>query len=204
MTHPRHVAAKGRVPEVDKCWSVALITLIVIFIAVALERSTGLLYIAFMEEFRVDRQAASWPQSLMICISGLSGLAVGLLQKRYSIRYIAVAGSVVGWIGIIASGFAPNIIWMSITMGVIHRIFRDRMGAYDNLYRFQGGLILFFGLLWWTIVYCEGRCPSFFPSMRPEETTKSKAVLEMSTHSGSQISPNAGNPSDHSAEFRVI
>ncbi|CAN7941806.1 unnamed protein product, partial [Ixodes pacificus] len=49
-------------------------------------------------------------------------LVVGLLQKRYSIRYIAVAGSVVGWIGIIASGFAPNIIWMSITMGVIHSI----------------------------------------------------------------------------------
>ncbi|XP_002407077.5 monocarboxylate transporter 14-like [Ixodes scapularis] len=75
-----------------------------------------------MNEFGVDRQTASWPQSVMICITGLSGLTVGLLKKKYSIRHIAIVGSITGWIGIMAAGFAPNIIWMSITLGVAHSI----------------------------------------------------------------------------------
>uniref|UniRef100_V5H3K4 Putative monocarboxylate transporter n=3 Tax=Ixodes ricinus TaxID=34613 RepID=V5H3K4_IXORI len=122
MTRSDLVTTKPRALAVDTCWSVIVITFIVIFIGVALERSSGLLYVAFMEEFGVNRQTATWPQSLMMCLSGISGLSVGLLQKRYSIRHIAIAGSVVGWIGIMASAFAPNIIWMSITLGVVHSI----------------------------------------------------------------------------------
>uniref|UniRef100_A0A1S4LXL4 Uncharacterized protein n=2 Tax=Ixodes scapularis TaxID=6945 RepID=A0A1S4LXL4_IXOSC len=120
MAHAGVVGRKLPVPAVDTCWSVAAICFLVVFISTALERSSGLLYIAFMKEFGEDRQTASWPQSVMICITGLSGLTVGLLNKKYSTRHIAILGSITGWIGIMAAGFAPNIIWMSITLGVVH------------------------------------------------------------------------------------
>ncbi|CAN7950037.1 unnamed protein product [Ixodes pacificus] len=120
MAHAGVVGRKPGIPAVDTCWSVAAISFLVVFISIALERSSGLLYIAFMKEFGVDRQTASWPQSVMICITGLSAVTVGLLKQKYSIRHIAIVGSVMGWIGIMASGFAPNICWMSITLGVVH------------------------------------------------------------------------------------
>ncbi|KAM7311906.1 hypothetical protein ISCGN_008813 [Ixodes scapularis] len=60
-------------PSVDACWHVVLITAVVTFIGVSLERAMNYLYVAIMDEFGVDRETASWPMSVMTSLGGVIG-----------------------------------------------------------------------------------------------------------------------------------
>ncbi|CAN7987022.1 unnamed protein product [Ixodes hexagonus] len=109
-------------PTVDNCWHVVLITFLTAFISSAMFRVAGYLYIAFMEEYGVDREMAAWPHSIASAVGGLVGLVVAPLKSRLSITHIMTVASALSWIGIIASGFANNIVTMSVTAGVVHGI----------------------------------------------------------------------------------
>ncbi|KAK8775197.1 hypothetical protein V5799_031458 [Amblyomma americanum] len=80
----------------------------------------GWFYVAYMEEFRVDRQGASWPGSVLNSTFRCAGLLVTLLHKYLSLFWIGLLGSVMLWSSLIASAFAPSIGWMTATIGVAY------------------------------------------------------------------------------------
>ncbi|KAH6947292.1 hypothetical protein HPB50_018200 [Hyalomma asiaticum] len=47
------------------------------------------------------------------------GLLVSFLQKKVPIYHIAVAGSLLNFLSLVAAAFVPNILWMTLTMGII-------------------------------------------------------------------------------------
>ncbi|XP_049270056.1 uncharacterized protein LOC125757865 [Rhipicephalus sanguineus] len=90
--------------------------------AVATTRTMGWFYVAFIEEFSLNRQTSSWPGFLVMCCHRTSGLLVGMLHKHMSLFLIGLMGSFLAWGGMAASAFAPSISWMSFTMGIVHGI----------------------------------------------------------------------------------
>ncbi|EEC15713.1 monocarboxylate transporter, putative [Ixodes scapularis] len=106
----------------DTCWHVILLITAISFVGMAIFRTAGYQYVAFMNEFGVDRESASWPQSLMTGLSGMTGLFVAALQKKFSITSITIAGSVLAWLGAMTSVCAKSMIVVTLTLGVIHSV----------------------------------------------------------------------------------
>ncbi|KAL3225442.1 hypothetical protein MRX96_025780 [Rhipicephalus microplus] len=57
---------------------------------------------------------------VMSVVSHSSGLLVSCLQRHLSVFQLGLVGSVFLWAGILAAVFAPNMAWMTVTLGVIH------------------------------------------------------------------------------------
>ncbi|KAL1422662.1 hypothetical protein MTO96_003840 [Rhipicephalus appendiculatus] len=74
---------------------------------------------AFMDEFGISRQSATWPLTVHGVMAHLAGLLVVLLQKKLPIYHIAIAGSFLNFSSLVAAAFVPNIIWMTVAMGII-------------------------------------------------------------------------------------
>ncbi|XP_075744631.1 monocarboxylate transporter 12-like [Rhipicephalus microplus] len=80
----------------------------------------GLLLVYFMEDFEISRETASWPKSIASVLSHVSGLAVYGLQQYIKTYYIVLISTILTSAGFIFSAFASNILWMSMTLGVMH------------------------------------------------------------------------------------
>lgn len=103
--------------RVDGRWDVAVVASIAGFFAVATNRNMAWFYVAYMEEFGVDRQGASWPGSVLSTTFRCAGLLVTLLHKYLSLFWIGILGSVLLWSSLTVSAFAPSIGWMTVIMG---------------------------------------------------------------------------------------
>ncbi|KAH6940223.1 hypothetical protein HPB50_026345 [Hyalomma asiaticum] len=108
--------------RVDGRWDVAAVAMLTTLLAVATHRTMGRFFVAYMEEFILSRQTASWPGFVILGCHRLAGLLVGMLHKRLSLFSIGLLGSFLAWSGITVSAFVPNIAWMSFTMGFVHGI----------------------------------------------------------------------------------
>uniref|UniRef100_V5GZ63 Putative solute carrier family 16 monocarboxylic acid transporter n=1 Tax=Ixodes ricinus TaxID=34613 RepID=V5GZ63_IXORI len=56
----------------------------------------------------------------MVALGCSVGLILPPLHRKFSVTSVMVASSVLASVGLMASGFAPNIAWISVTLGVIH------------------------------------------------------------------------------------
>lgn len=106
-------------PQVDREWSRAVLACAATFFSSAVHSTSGFFYVAFMRQFGINRGAASWPISVFQAMDDLAGAFVTALQNYCAISTIALLGSVLFWAGILASVFAPDITWMTVTFGVI-------------------------------------------------------------------------------------
>ncbi|XP_049519732.1 uncharacterized protein LOC125944038 [Dermacentor silvarum] len=112
--------AKGLYPAgivTDCCWTLAPLSIIFALLAAMVSKNSAVIYVAFMDEFGVDHQSASLPITLLTIMVQISGFFVALLQKKLSIYQIALTGSVLNFVALIAAFFAPNITWMCVTVG---------------------------------------------------------------------------------------
>lgn len=124
----------------DRGWSVAGTACVTAFFTVVMMTNSGFFYVSFMEEFHVDRESASWPASVVSVVAHSSGLLVSIGQGKLSVFQMGMLGSVFLWAGMLGAAFAPNIMWMTLTLGLIHGYFRDTKGSYDGLYQLQAGI----------------------------------------------------------------
>ncbi|XP_037269778.2 monocarboxylate transporter 12 [Rhipicephalus microplus] len=108
------------VNKVDGRWDIALLAGLVSFFGITTNRNSGWFFVAFMEDFKVDRGSASWPSSVLAIMFRSSGLFVAVLQRYTSLYHIGVIGSILLWVGILASAWSPNIATITITLGFIH------------------------------------------------------------------------------------
>lgn len=106
--------------RVDGRWDIAALAGLVSFFGIATNRNSGWFFVAFMEDFQVDRGSASWPNSVLTIMFRSSGLLVAFLQRYMSLFHIGLIGSIFLWGGIIASVFSPNIATVTVTLGLLH------------------------------------------------------------------------------------
>ncbi|XP_037562270.1 uncharacterized protein LOC119441734 [Dermacentor silvarum] len=106
--------------QVDCRWDVAALTSMAGFFAIATNRNIGWFYVAYMEEFGIDRRGASWPGSVLATTLRCVGLLLSVLQRYFSLFWIGLLGSILLWSSLIASSFVPNIEWMTAIIGVAH------------------------------------------------------------------------------------
>ncbi|KAL1474098.1 hypothetical protein MTO96_038248 [Rhipicephalus appendiculatus] len=104
---------------VDRCWSLAPLSAMSALLAMLISKNSALFYVAFIDEFGVSHQSASWPLTLNVVMAHVAGLIVTLLQERFTIYQIAVTGSLLNFGALVASAFVPNMTWMCVTLGFL-------------------------------------------------------------------------------------
>ncbi|XP_075542734.1 monocarboxylate transporter 14-like isoform X2 [Dermacentor variabilis] len=104
----------------DRCWTVPVTMAAAAFLVFMPWSWFGLLLVYFVENFHITRGTASWPKSVAMTLSNVSGLIVYALQRRIKTFYIVLISTILTSVAFISSTFAPNIFWMTITLGLIH------------------------------------------------------------------------------------
>ncbi|GBN55175.1 Monocarboxylate transporter 9 [Araneus ventricosus] len=109
-------------PDGGWAWVVAFSACIISFIMAGLGRMSGILYVAFIETFEVDRKAASTPFSVRSSTRNLLGPIVGILGQKYGVRAVTITGGVLATVSGAVCFFAPDIIWITILWGGLNGI----------------------------------------------------------------------------------
>ncbi|XP_037564461.2 monocarboxylate transporter 9-like [Dermacentor silvarum] len=125
-------------PNLDKAWCVPLLASISTFLLTMPFTCFGLLFVIIEEKFGTTREETSWIESVFIMCSNLSALAIAFLQLRFTLSHIALLAAVMTCTAVIASAFAPNVIWMSIVFGGAYgfavKLFVAAVSIYTMLY----------------------------------------------------------------------
>lgn len=90
------------------------------FLICMAQSSTGYLYVLFMDKYQINREMASWPESIIMFCQNLGGFLVSLLLTKISIYSVALIAASVACVGLVCAAFAPNITWMSVALGAIY------------------------------------------------------------------------------------
>ncbi|XP_037514082.1 monocarboxylate transporter 9 isoform X1 [Rhipicephalus sanguineus] len=101
----------------DSAWCVPLLAAVATFLLTMPFTCFGLLFVLIMEKFGTTREQASWVESAFIMSSNLSALAIAFLQRRISLSHIALMAAAATSASVVASAFAPDVIWLSIVFG---------------------------------------------------------------------------------------
>lgn len=105
--------------DLDRCWGVPVAAACITFLSCIASSSYGFLYVLFMQKHDLSREQAAWPQTALVISGGCMGLLVSVVQKKFSIYHITLAGGIMASAGLAGASFAPNIVWLSVTFGVV-------------------------------------------------------------------------------------
>ncbi|EEC15024.1 monocarboxylate transporter, putative [Ixodes scapularis] len=147
---------------VDGSWHVALITFLTVLVTTVALKNSGFIYVGFMQEFGIDRESASWPSSALGAAIHGGGVFVGLTQRWFCVYQMGLLGSVLVWAGMIASSFAPNITWATLTfalhgfgVGMVSITLGMALLHYFSKYRGTASGIMFSGETTCALVFPE-------------------------------------------------
>ncbi|KAL3225440.1 hypothetical protein MRX96_025778 [Rhipicephalus microplus] len=85
-----------------------------------LQSSTGYLYVLFMEKYHVNRETASWPESIIMLTQNLGGFVVTVLRSRIHVFYVTLFAAILCCAGLVGAAFAPDMKWMSVMLGGVY------------------------------------------------------------------------------------
>ncbi|XP_015920784.1 monocarboxylate transporter 9 [Parasteatoda tepidariorum] len=105
-----------------RAWVIAFDNFLINFIVVGLGRMSGILYIAFMKMFHIDRQTASMPFSIQQAARTFFGPLAGILGQKYGIRCVTIIGGIIGTISAISCYFVMDITWITVLWGLMFGI----------------------------------------------------------------------------------
>ncbi|CAN7939793.1 unnamed protein product, partial [Ixodes hexagonus] len=106
----------------DCRWHIPFLGALVTFFSSSLYRVSGLLFVNIMQEFDVNREAASWPINMISTGFDTGGLVFGLVSQWLSLVQTAFVGALLTSLGAITSVLVANIWWMTFTLGLLHGI----------------------------------------------------------------------------------
>lgn len=107
-------------PDRGYSWVIVFCCGYIHFAIFGLFRSWGVIYVAVINEYHVSREEASWPFSLCSAVFQLVGPAVSIITHYISQRSTCLLGSTIATIGVIGCYFAENVMWITISYGVVH------------------------------------------------------------------------------------
>ncbi|XP_065296083.1 monocarboxylate transporter 14-like isoform X3 [Dermacentor albipictus] len=112
---------QGELPTTtDKCWGVPLSLSGAAFLVSMPWSWFGLLLVFFVEKFGITREEASWPKSVATTITNISGLGVYGFQRYINTYHVVLLSTILTSVAFISAAFAPNMIWMTVTVGALH------------------------------------------------------------------------------------
>ncbi|XP_033731826.1 monocarboxylate transporter 4-like [Pecten maximus] len=89
------------------------------FVSLGMVTSFGVMYSELRDQFGSGAAETSWVASLSSGLLLVIGPAAGILEKRFGCRVVAMTGSTLIGVGMVASTFAPSLYWLFLTYGVI-------------------------------------------------------------------------------------
>ncbi|KAL8585917.1 hypothetical protein ACOMHN_061078 [Nucella lapillus] len=107
------------VPDGGWGWMVCLASFVVNFIIDGTFFSFGILLLELLDDLQETKSVTSWVGSAQLGMSMMMGPLVSMLLKRFSIRQVAIAGTLLASVGFVASAFAPNIYVLIAMYGVV-------------------------------------------------------------------------------------
>ncbi|CAH0564857.1 unnamed protein product [Brassicogethes aeneus] len=108
-----------KIPDGGWGWWVVFAAFIINMVSDGVCLTFGLLYVEFLHEFGASNSATSWIGSLFMAVPLLAGPVMSAMVDRYGCRSMTILGAIISATGFFASAFAPNIIVMYFTFGVI-------------------------------------------------------------------------------------
>ncbi|XP_071115558.1 monocarboxylate transporter 12-like [Haliotis cracherodii] len=106
-------------------WIVVLGCFFQHFLTGGFERSDGVLYLKLISKFNQSAQATAWVGSLASTIRLMLGPLSSAFSNRFSSRVATMIGGLFMTVGVLISGFAPNLIFLYFSYGVIGGIGRS-------------------------------------------------------------------------------
>ncbi|XP_035233541.1 uncharacterized protein LOC118205361 [Stegodyphus dumicola] len=101
-------------------WLVVFAACLINLIMAGLGRMGGILYVAFIDTFHVDRKTASAPFSIRAGTRYLLGPVVGILGQKYGVRAVTLFGGIIGTISAAGCFFVQDIVWVTVLWGGIN------------------------------------------------------------------------------------
>ncbi|XP_070212917.1 monocarboxylate transporter 14-like [Littorina saxatilis] len=107
------------VPDGGWGWAVCAASFMVNFILDGTMFSFGVLLLELLDDLQENKSVTSWVGSAQLGMSMFMGPVVSLMLKRYSIRQVTIAGTLLSAVGFIASVFAPNVYVLIAMYGIV-------------------------------------------------------------------------------------
>ncbi|GIY23717.1 uncharacterized protein CDAR_32071 [Caerostris darwini] len=98
-------------------WAIAAASIVINFLILAPARLSGVLFVAFMDRFNVNREQASLPFTLCYILRTLPGPLAGYLAEKCGLRRMSIIGCVLATVGVAASFLAEDIITVTVLLG---------------------------------------------------------------------------------------
>lgn len=112
-------AEEEDVPDGPRSWAVAFAGCAVMCCISWTFRCSGALYVAFIADFGVSREQASWPLSLFSITGCVTGPLAGLLVHHFTTRSLCAWATVFATLAVFVCHFATTMTAISIWLGVI-------------------------------------------------------------------------------------
>ncbi|XP_005104289.2 uncharacterized protein LOC101856201 [Aplysia californica] len=107
------------VPDGGWGWVVCLGSFVVNFVLDGTLFSFGVLLLYLLDDFGEDKATTAWVGSAQMGVHMCMGPLISALLKRFTVRQVTIAGSLLSTLGFIASVFSPNVYVLILTYGVI-------------------------------------------------------------------------------------
>ncbi|XP_060081990.1 monocarboxylate transporter 14-like [Ylistrum balloti] len=88
-------------------------------ISLGMVTSFGVMYSGLRDQLNSGAAETSWIASLSSGLFLMFGPVAGILEKRFGCRLVAMTGSALIGVGMLASAFVPTLFWLYLTYGVI-------------------------------------------------------------------------------------
>ncbi|KAL3207614.1 hypothetical protein MRX96_010090 [Rhipicephalus microplus] len=107
-------------PDSRACWPVAACAAVFVFFGMMLTKSESVMYIGFMDMLHVNREEASWPLTIAIIMSQLTGPLYGLLGLWLSDRILLVTGALLCALPVMACALVQSLGLVIFLYGVLY------------------------------------------------------------------------------------
>ncbi|XP_061189425.1 monocarboxylate transporter 14-like [Saccostrea echinata] len=107
------------VPDGGWGWWVVLGSFFCHFIIGGLERSSGLLYLYFLERYKQTAAATAWATTIPSGIRLLLGPLCSLLCNKFSSRTVVITGSLIFTVTLIITAYSPSLITVYVFFGFV-------------------------------------------------------------------------------------
>ncbi|KAH6938043.1 hypothetical protein HPB50_006538 [Hyalomma asiaticum] len=107
------------IPDTRACWPVAASAAVFVFFGMMLIKSESVMYVGFMDMFQVHREEASWPLTVAVIMSQLSGPLYGLLGLWLSDRVLLIVGALLCALPVMACALAQSLGLVVFLYGVL-------------------------------------------------------------------------------------
>lgn len=102
-----------------RSWIVAVACSWTLFWIMIMSRCGGIIFVTIVSEMGASREAASWPFNLLGAVVNVSGVAAGLLLRRFPLRAVSMAGSLLTALGVLLCAVFYDVTGITICFGAI-------------------------------------------------------------------------------------